>query len=268
MTADLLPTTSPSLPFIGFSGRIGSGKDTLALMCRYLVLNQHHPGLYNSFDEFALSPNTGFGPWQIRRWADKLKQIASLLTGIPAERFEDQEFKQSYLGEEWTRYAVYRVTPQRKKPVREVVFATRRQAEQHLKEKIGGRGYVESEPLRVRELLQRLGTEGVRDTLHPDAWVNALMQSHASGQTWLIPDTRFPNEAAAITSRGGILVRVERPTGVIVPSSHPSETLLDGFLFDHVIYNNGSLADLLEKARALLSNYGLLSVARPMMQVV
>ena len=31
--------------------------------------------------------------WEIKKFAGKLKQIASLLTGIPIEKFEDQEFK-------------------------------------------------------------------------------------------------------------------------------------------------------------------------------
>lgn len=58
------------MSIIGISGYIGSGKTTLGNILKDLI------------------PNS-----ELKSYGDKLKQIASLLTGIPVEKFEDQEFK-------------------------------------------------------------------------------------------------------------------------------------------------------------------------------
>lgn len=103
----------------------------------------------------------------------------------------------------------------------------------------------------VRLLLQIVGTECMRDTLHSDVWVNALMNefNNYKGEPgswdcphWLITDVRFPNEANAIKERGGIMIRINRTS--IVQGEHPSETALDHYPFDHYIDNNGSIDDL------------------------
>ena len=65
---------------ISISGRIGSGKDTVA----------------NIIEQVSPSNN-----WQIKKFAGKLKDIAELLTGIPKIHFEDQEFKKTSMAPEW-----------------------------------------------------------------------------------------------------------------------------------------------------------------------
>ena len=56
-------------------------------------------------------------------------------------------------------------------------------------------------------------------------------------------DVRFPNEAEAITSAGGILVRVVRP-GHETADAHPSETAMDGYPVHVQVVNDGSLEQL------------------------
>lgn len=199
---------------IGISGKMGSGKDTVAGIIQRLTGDD----------------------WRVMRFAGKLKQIASILTGIPVEKFEDQNFKASDLPECWDVFQ-YKFCP-------------------------GGTGVlpvydgeVNQRAMTVRELLQKLGTDCIRDRLHQNAWVNALFADYSSGQRWIVPDTRFANEYGAIRDRGGIVIRVERPgadTG-----SHPSETALDGFAFDYTIINNGDLCDLSIKVNHMLSKLGL-----------
>jgi dephospho-CoA kinase len=64
---------------IGISGKIGSGKDTVAAIIQEL-----------------------YPQYEVKKFAGKLKDIASILTGIPVEKFEDQEFKKTDLGKEWS----------------------------------------------------------------------------------------------------------------------------------------------------------------------
>lgn len=220
-----------SINLIGISGRIGSGKDTIGS----IIQNQ--------------LPD---GDWQIKKFAGKLKQIAGILTGIPVERFEDQEFKKTKLGKEWDRM-MYNGDPFGK-PEQFDVF---------------------HESMTVRTLLQRLGTEALRDGLHQNVWVNALFAeylpmdleqrcsmgdvidySRCRFPNWIITDVRFPNEAKAIRDRGGIIIRIDRPELKTIARQHPSETALDHYEFDHVICNDGDLMDLIDKTKDFLKTKG------------
>ncbi|MCB1711621.1 MAG: hypothetical protein KDH96_03810, partial [Candidatus Riesia sp.] len=97
-----------------------------------------------------------------------------------------------------------------------------------------------------REIMQKMGTE-VGRSIHENAWVNALFNKYED-QWWIIPDTRFPNEAQAIKNRGGKLIRVNRVITSIVEDIHPSETSLDKYTdWDFVIDNNGTREELEEK---------------------
>jgi hypothetical protein len=115
----------------------------------------------------------------------------------------------------------------------------------------------------VREFLQKLGTEAMREGLHTNVWVNALFadykppkMSQYNPSNWIITDMRFPNEMEAVVARGGITIRVVRP-GTSV-GTHPSETALDDAHFDHVISNDGTIEDLIERVRQILTIEGII----------
>jgi hypothetical protein len=125
----------------------------------------------------------------------------------------------------------------------------------------------------VRDLLQLLGTEAMRDGLHTDTWVNALMSEYktsngvdtkAEGESstavadkfWIITDTRFPNELAAITRHSGITIRVNRTHANQTKSSHSSERALDHVNdWDHVIENDGTRDELRAKVLHILKKH-------------
>jgi len=97
----------------------------------------------------------------------------------------------------------------------------------------------------VREFLQKVGTEAMRDSVHPDIWVNALFAYYTEYfSKWIITDVRFPNEVQAIKKRGGIIIRIEGlPTNKT--TEHISETLLDNYQeFDYHINNPGTYTGL------------------------
>jgi hypothetical protein len=193
---------------IGINGYAGSGKDTVGTILQQIDRDSH---------------------WEIKKWAGKLKQVAELLTGIPVEKFEDQEFKKTNLGKQWN-------------------------------DRINN-------PMSVRDFLQKLGTEGLRDGLHTNTWVNALMADYKcvpadrapngwDCDNWIITDTRFPNEAQAIKDAGGIIIRVTRP-GIGPVNDHPSETGLNQWNFDYEIQNDGTLENLINSVKIFKQKFGI-----------
>jgi hypothetical protein len=226
---------------IGINGYAGSGKDTIGIIIQLLqchslgtatveeVLNDY------KMHEWWLEEKSG---WEIKKWAGKLKTIASLLTGIPVEKFEDQEFKKQSLDPCWWTA-----------------------------------GEDGMHPMTVRDLLQKLGTDACRNGLHENTWVNALMADYRkesfSGyikdtrhdkpeSKWIITDTRFPNEAQAIKDAGGIVIRVDRP-GVKPVNPHPSETALDNWNFDHKIMNGSDIVALMFSVHTILKKNKLIN---------
>jgi hypothetical protein len=211
---------------IGVSGYSGSGKDTVGTIIQYLkcpsVGNNSIEEVCKNYQEHEewLIDNS---EWEIRKFAGKLKDIASHLTGIDIEDFEDQDFKKTNLGREWWTTC--------------------------------DEGY---QPMTVRDFLQRLGTDALRNNLHDNVWVNALMADYDEEYSnWIITDTRFPNEAMAIKNKGGIIIRVDRP-GFEPINSHPSETGLDGWNFDYKIQNLDDIFSLKQVVQQILTHANLL----------
>jgi hypothetical protein len=136
-----------------------------------------------------------------KKFAWKLKEIAEKLTGIPALDFEKESVKNSYLPEEWNYFDSNQV----------------------------------GQRLTCREFMQKLGTEGLRNGLHQNVWVNSLFADYKVAMSdgwvptynnpdnsnleqpaeptypnWFISDCRFENEAAAIKKRDGAIIRINR----------------------------------------------------------
>lgn len=107
-----------------------------------------------------------------------------------------------------------------------------------------------------RKLAQTLGTEWAR-ALDPDFWVRIAaakveLCAHYNQAGVVISDVRFPNEAAWIKSRGGVIWRVIRP-GTEPVRAHTSEDLIAGLPHDYVIDNRGDFDDLDDAVKAALN---------------
>lgn len=92
----------------------------------------------------------------------------------------------------------------------------------------------------IREMLQRLGTESVRDVFGEDHWVRLMDQhlKHSTGST-VITDVRFENEVDLIREHGGVVIGLVRTDGQPEIRPHASENLAAFHLdevTDHVIY--------------------------------
>ena len=260
---------------IGISGKMGSGKNLVCTIIQGLTAAKKHNIENPSFEWIKKYYINSI--WEQKAFAGKLKQTASLLTGIPVEKFEDQEFKNKELPEEWDKFAFYRENT--RKPLR--VYSSKEEANKDIEIFKGGK--VEILKMTPRLLLQIIGTECIRDKVHPNAWVNALFADYkyeihrsevptrAAGfidqhvyPNWIITDMRFPNELEAVKSRGGITIRVNRPYDSLNQDSlfslqkqqetnnHPSETALDDAEFDYTIENDSSIEDLIHTVSLIL----------------
>ena len=117
----------------------------------------------------------------------------------------------------------------------------------------------------ARQLLQVVGTDLFRDTLkeklpnldlkgYPTLWcfLAALrIDEHVkNGDHTVISDVRFKDEAKMIKEKGGIIIRVERPS-LKSQDTHKSEQEQAEIEADHTIVNDGDLSDLEVKVKEL-----------------
>ncbi len=206
---------------IGISGKIGSGKDTAAVLVNQII--EELPGYYGP----CATPK-----FEIKKFASTLKDIVCLLIGCAREQLEDQAFKNKELPDCW-----------------DII----------IDESFGMPASDKPWPVQKmtpRMLLQLMGTECGRNIIHENIWVNATFAAFTLESRWVITDMRFPNELKAIKSRGGITIRINRPDTIRM--DHESETALDSAEFDYVITNEGTLDDLKMKIKAILQAEGII----------
>lgn len=103
-----------------------------------------------------------------------------------------------------------------------------------------------------RHLMQTLGTEWGRRTVHSDLWINQWRRSVAAlRQPVVVDDVRFPNEAAAVKALGGVLWRVYRPG--LNSMDHASERLQRTIAEDALLTNATTVADMCLSVDALMA---------------
>jgi hypothetical protein len=98
--------------------------------------------------------------------------------------------------------------------------------------KMGRRSMTLRECLQFWGMIRRQGNENY--------WVDRLLDRVGPGPT-IIDDVRYRNEAQAIYSRGGILIRLNphEQWEPITGSDHISETDLDDYSYFDAVYNPG-----------------------------
>lgn len=154
---------------IGFSGAMGSGKDTAALIAA-------HGFAHLNFKQIS--------------FAEAIKKAYEVMTGISWKE-GSREFKES-------------ICP---------VFKMAR-----------------------REVLQKIGTNALRNNFDKDIWINILAHKYPDGNL-LISDVRFDNEAQWIRKNGGFIIEVVR-TGETEKSIYANHESENGVKGDFVIEND------------------------------
>lgn len=214
------------MSIIGICGFIGSGKDTIA---DYLV---------------------NFHGFRRESFANSLKDAVSSVFGWDRTMLEGRT-KQS---REW-----------------------REQRDEWWSQRLG-------REITPRYILQYWGTEVVRTGFHDDMWIASLENKlRLSQDNIVITDCRFPNEIKSIKKAGGKIVWVKRgdlptwySTAVAANQGyefaiqelkrlkiHASETSWVGTKFDYELDNNGSIDDLFEQIKNLVSDRPV-SISHPL----
>ena len=97
----------------------------------------------------------------------------------------------------------------------------------------------------ARWLLQRMGTEVGREVFGDNFWVDIAMEKAHSHDKVVFTDVRYPNELQAILEASGAVWRVVKDD-VGAVNRHASETALDDYQFEYVIFNNDTIESLYE----------------------
>ena len=197
---------------IAISGKKTVGKNTIAKIINQLTNNKYEEKCF----------------------ADKLKDIICILINCTREQLENESFKSKELGEEWW-YWYMELDGGYPPIILDYLTTTKKELKSY-------EGLELIKPT-IRFLLQFIGTNLFRNQLHPEIWVNSLMNEYKplyGYQTtnskitigdisipiprldidkrvfpnWIITDLRFPNEMEAVKNREGITIRVNRPCDI------------------------------------------------------
>lgn len=236
---------------IGISGRSGGGKDLVASIIEYLT-GYEGPQTFEEWHETIGNP---WPKWNIKKYADALKDILCILIGCTRRDLEDRTFKESELGPEWDHWEWYETNDRKQKLSMDKPVPS------------GSIRELRFSKMTPRKLMQKLGTECGRQMIHPNIWVNALFSTYKErapkkfeGDTnwlsdggymhtrclkckerfmgykrqmicnecidanspwfphWIISDVRFPlNEGGGVSDRGGINIGVKRKFSLRFP---------------------------------------------------
>lgn len=243
-----------SYNLVAVSGKIKTGKDTIIQMIQE-ESNQD---------------------WILKHFADKLKLSIALLYGCSRENLESQSFKENMY---------YHFDSGEIKSIEELRHSSRGIDGNCICPSVEAlqSAMIDFKPTRnnfwasFRTILQYEGTQIGRDMRSSNFWINSLFADYKENlyntvnglltgspsiprlPNWIISSLRFENEAEAVRSRNGLLIRVERP-GMDLGTNytHESETSLDNYpYFNEIIINDGTLEDLRNKVKEIVKKYNL-----------
>ena len=153
---------------IAINGRKQSGKDLVGKIIQYLTSESNvYP-----FDlklDYSYRSN-----WQIKKFADKLKDIVCLLISCNKEQLEDETFKSKELGEEWWYFKGRNGTL--------IPYSE--------DSKRNDEDLIKPTP---RFLMQYVGTDLLRNQLHPEIWVNSLFADYQPLSDIITSNNNFDN---------------------------------------------------------------------------
>lgn len=229
---------------IAISGVRNSGKSTTGGFLEFLLSTPkflHHYWIYKRFPNLKLKGN-----WLNVSFAGSLKEMLAVLLRVPVEKFEDRDFKENVFID-FNDLTFHRREKLDKSKILSDSKFSRKVKEMSID--------VRANLLSIRQLLQYWGTEIMRRHLGDQLWSLTTLKL-AEVHDLIISDMRFKVEAEMVKERGGIVIYIDRPGCEV--GNHQSEReafeLYQEGKCDYVIHNNGTLEDLFEKCKNILSN--------------
>lgn len=272
---------------IGIAGEKQSGKDTVATIIQYLTSCD----FFESLDDFKKSTLKNLSPWINKKFADKLKDIVCILLDCYRSDLENESFKNTPLGIDWTYYKYIKgngsitLFSTLEEIYEECIskfsddFCKKINIQQSFEQlQLTGKckihmDYIVKKEWTPRLLLQNIGTECFRNLIHPNIWVNLTFKNYKGVRydslgclkkiqyrkvsNWIISDVRLPNEEKAIHNKKGIIIKIERYTDN-KKDKHISENSIDLIKYDELIINNGTIQDLTNKVKIILHKHNIL----------
>ena len=221
---------------IGLSGKAGAGKDTAA---NILESRFNRAGVSTSRISFA----------------KPIKDICTLMFGWDRKRLDtDPYYKEGGLGG-WVPKGAPGAVPLSYEQLKDIVHS-----DSHLSFDM----YVQldTDPACVklgktrRTVMQQIGTEGMREVIHPDVWIIctelAIDRGELNSDVGFVTDCRFLNEMQFIRNQKGLLVQVQRPDVGTLTSNTQHESELQWLNWnggwEYIVTNpgNASFADALD----------------------
>lgn len=221
------------------SGLKNVGKDTSAEMLKFLLNTPSFLHFYWIYKYFKFLGN--FGKWKVTSFAKPLKEVLSIILGVPVEKFEDRDFKENYCVD-FNTSKIYKCTSP----------CIRLLSDKNLSKLIESDNYhaIKTHTLTIRQCLQYIGTQICREFISDKIWINASLK----GNNLIFSDLRFKKEFEELDYYNSFRVLIERPG--CTPGNHASERQIMELKaereFEGYINNNGTLKDLFYKLKRLI----------------
>lgn len=222
---------------IGIAGKAHSGKDVAASMVIYQLLVDNPT--YNEWHKRHYVTNALLREDLVIHFADPLKQVLSIITGLSIEQINANKDKGYYL---WDK----------QKLIGDNYPDDYKRVDIESLNKFGLPIFVFGNnakiAISIRTLLQYLGTNIMKERFDKNVWIRpTINKAHEISNRYslcIIPDVRFKDEEEAIHNIGGKVISIWRDDAYIEyhNSNHVSEEI--NINADYSIRNNSSLQDL------------------------
>ena len=227
---------------IGIAGKANSGKDTVASMIEYI----YRVGTSANYTGWIVKNNLLYTD-VVTHFADPLKECVSIMFNIDKSVFYDRKYKDEYFyifnerrfidyQQANKSYNIIEHSDLDYKTLSELIFQNPKSC------------------IKLRTLLQYIGTDICRKYINEDLWINSTLNKaidiSKNKGVCIIGDVHFENESDAIRHRTkGIVIKLVRGNDT---SNHSSENI--NFECDYEIENNGTLQQLFYKILEIIQN--------------
>lgn len=240
-----------------------AGKSTVAKIIQWFTYDNKAKEIFNNDINYFLTFYSQKGDYQIKKFADTLKNFVCTL--IDKDRKWLEENKNTKL-EGWTYIEAYFMVLGGTEFNQ--IFSNEKELNEFNDENdlliLSSKQVIKHTP---RTLMIQIANN-LRETIHPDIWITPLLNQYYTRNydcehqecpidlncgcenvypKWIIDDLRYPNEFERLKELGAITIYVERGE-----NKHTrSEGLLDKNDFDFVIDNNGDMSNLIKQVKEI-----------------